>query len=154
MPTIKLTTLINCPIERCFDLSRSIDLHLASASKSQEKAIAGKKSGLIGFNETVTWQATHFGFKLKLTSKITAYEKPYYFTDEQINGPFKSFKHQHFFNQVDDKVIMKDLLEFQTPLGAVGKLFNKIILTNYLKNFLLERNATIKEMAEKNSRFT
>ena len=54
MPTIYLTIEINAPIERCFDLSRSIDLHTLSTSHTNEKAIAGVTSGLIGLNEEVT----------------------------------------------------------------------------------------------------
>ena len=47
MPTINLTTEINAPIEICFDLSRSIDLHKQSMEHTKEEAIAGRTSGLI-----------------------------------------------------------------------------------------------------------
>lgn len=71
MPCIKIETTIHAPVQRCFDLSRSIDLHQISTIETKERAIAGKTSGLIGLNETVTWQAKHFGITQKLTSKIT-----------------------------------------------------------------------------------
>jgi hypothetical protein len=61
MPKIELTTHINAPIGRVFDLSRSIDLHMESTKKTGEKAIAGKTSGLIELGETVIWRAKHFG---------------------------------------------------------------------------------------------
>jgi hypothetical protein len=86
MPIIKLTTEINSTLEICFDLSRSIDLHKISTSKTNEEAIEGKTKGLINLNETVTWKATHFGVRQKLTSKITAFDRPYYFVDEQTKG--------------------------------------------------------------------
>ena len=57
-----------------FDLSRSIDFHMESASKTQERAIEGKTCGLIELGETVTWEAVHFGVKQQLTTKITAME--------------------------------------------------------------------------------
>ena len=44
-----------------FDLSRSIDLHKISTEQTNQQAIAGKTSGLIGINENVTWRAKHFG---------------------------------------------------------------------------------------------
>ena len=56
MPKIEITTAIKAPLEICFDLARSIDLHKISTAKSKEQAIAGVTSGLIGMNETVTWQ--------------------------------------------------------------------------------------------------
>ncbi len=148
MPVIKLKTEINAPIEICFDLSRSIDLHAISTAGTNEEAIAGRTSGLINLNETVTWQATHFGIRQKLTSKITAFERPVYFVDEQVNGIFKSIFHQHHFEQTGDKTIMTDIFEFHAPYGILGKLFNKLVLKTYMKNFLIKRNGIIREFAE------
>ncbi|MBD0294000.1 MAG: cell division protein, partial [Flavisolibacter sp.] len=45
MPFIHLTTFIAAPIERVFDLSRSINLHKASMKAYNERPIAGKISG-------------------------------------------------------------------------------------------------------------
>lgn len=148
MPVIVLTTEIKSTLETCFDLARSIDLHKISTVQTNEKAIAGKTKGLINLNETVTWKATHFGIRQKLTSKITAYDRPHYFRDEQTKGIFKSMVHHHKFEQIEDKIIMKDIFEFHSPFGILGKIFNKLILTNYLKKFLKTRNQIIKEFAE------
>ncbi len=148
MPIIELTTTINAPIQRCFDLSRSIDLHKISTAKTNEKAIDGIVCGLINLNETVTWQATHFGIRQQLTSKITAFQSPHYFIDEQVKGIFKSFQHKHLFQEIDNKVFMVDIFDFQSPFGFVGRLFNYFVLTNYLKKLLIVRNNVIKEYAE------
>lgn len=148
MPTITLYTPIKAPIEVCFDLARSIDFHQFTSSKTKEKAIAGTTSGLISLNEFVTWEATHFGVKQKLTSKITIFEKPYHFRDEQIKGAFKNFYHDHFFESKNNQTIMKDVFCFESPFGFVGTIFNNLLLTNYMKIFLQERNNFIKEYAE------
>lgn len=148
MPIIKLETKIYSTIEICFDLSRSIDLHKISTSKTNEEAIDGVTSGLIELNEFVTWEATHFGINQKLTSKVTAFEKPYFFVDEQLKGAFKSLHHQHKFEQINEIVIMKDIFEFHSPFGVFGKIFNKFILTDYLTRFLIQRNNIIKDFAE------
>ncbi|MEP6627252.1 MAG: SRPBCC family protein [Ginsengibacter sp.] len=148
MPGIELVNEINSTIEICFDLSRSIDLHKISTATTNEEAIAGRTLGLINLNEFVTWQATHFGFRQKLTSKITAFEKPNYFVDEQLKGAFKSIRHEHIFEASEGKVIMKDIFEFQSPFGVFGQLFNKLILTRYLRKLLIERNRVIKDFAE------
>ena len=76
MPTIKLETHINAPIQLCFDLSTSIDLHKISTAATNEKAIAGTTEGLINLNECVTWEATHFGIRQQLTTKITGFDSP------------------------------------------------------------------------------
>ena len=111
MPTIQLETIIDAPIELCFDLSTSIDLHKLSTGKTNEQAIAGRTSGLIQLNETVTWQATHFGIRQKLTSKITAYERPFHFRDEMLKGTFKSICHDHYFEYRNEPIF--DLHNFR-----------------------------------------
>lgn len=148
MPTIELETQIKSEIETCFDLSRSIDLHQISTAKTNEKAIDGRTSGLINYDEFVIWQATHFGVSQKLASKITAFNRPFHFRDEQFKGAFKYIIHDHYFEVKDNKVIMKDVFKFQSPLGYIGKLFDKIVLTNYLTKLLINRNNIIKEYAE------
>lgn len=149
MPTIRLETIIDARIELCFDLSTSIDLHKLSTGKTNEQAIAGRTSGLIRLNETVTWQATHFGVRQKLTSKITAYERPFHFRDEMLKGAFKSICHDHYFEYRDEQTVMTDVFCFESPLGFLGRAFNRLVLTKYLTHFLKERNALIKEYAER-----
>ena len=150
MSTIHLTTVINSEIHKVFDLARDIDLHQKSTSKTNEKAIAGRISGLIELNETVTWRAKHLGFYQTHQSKIIEMEKPYRFTDVMLKGRFKSFRHQHLFKKEGQNTIMTDILEFESPFGIIGQLFNYFFLKNYMKNFLLERNKMIKNTAENN----
>lgn len=148
MPVIQLETFIHSEIEICFDLARSIDLHSISTSHTKERAIAGRTQGLIESGESVTWQAIHFGFRQKLTSKITAFERPFHFRDEQVQGIFKSIKHDHYFEKTDGGVLMKDVFDYEAPCGLTGRIFEKLILTRYLKKFLERRNVVIKHYAE------
>jgi ligand-binding SRPBCC domain-containing protein len=148
MPTILLTTKINAPIKRCFDLSRSIDLHKLSTSKTNEKAVAGVTTGLIGLFESVTWRAKHFGIYQILETKITAFISPEYFESSMVRGAFKSIFHKHIFEESNGKTIMKDDFSFEAPFGFAGRLFSKLILFNYMKRLLEERNLLIKQVAE------
>ena len=148
MPTIHLTTFIAAPIERVFDLARSIDLHKKSMAHTNEEAIAGTTSGLIALNESVTWKAKHL-FKIRiLKSSITQMEKPFLFTDEMVTGDFKSMKHEHHFKKVNNGSLMIDMFFFETPYGSAGKILNAVFLTNYLKKLLEQRNNIIKDFAE------
>ena len=73
-----------------------------------------------------------------------------YFVDEQLKGHFKYFKHQHFFEQKENYVEVKDVLEYETPFGILGKLFDKLLLKKHLTEFILHRNAILKDLTEKN----
>lgn len=148
MTTIHLTTKINAPIKRCFDLSLSIDLHKRSTSKTNETAVAGITTGLIGLNETVTWRAKHFGIYQQMETKITALTSPVYFESNMVRGAFKSILHKHIFEEENGFTIMKDEFSFEAPFGLAGKIFSNLVLFNYMKTLLQERNQLIKEVAE------
>jgi ligand-binding SRPBCC domain-containing protein len=148
MTTINLTTKIKAPIETVFDVSRNIDIHQQSASKSKEVAIAGIIFGLINLDETVTWRGKHFGFYLTHKSRITAMNFYDYFVDEMEEGYFKSFKHQHFFEEINGVTTMTDELQYETPFGIFGKLFDFTFLKKHLTDFLLERNKILKAVSE------
>lgn len=149
MTTIKIITNYYAPIETVFDTNRNIDIHQQSASKTKEVAIAGITSGLINKNETVTWKGKHFGVYLTHQSLISEMDFPTYFVDEQLKGQFKSFKHQHFFEQKENYVEVTDVLEYETPFGIFGQLFDQLLLKKHLTNFILHRNAVLKDLAEK-----
>ena len=150
MPLIKLETTVNAPIERVFDLSRSIDLHRASMNKHGEKAVAGVREGLIKLDESVTWEAMHFGIRQKLTSKITAFERPRYFRDSLVSGAFARFDHDHFFEEIKTGTLMKDVFDYDSPFWIFGKIADALFLEKYMTKILSERNRLIKETAESN----
>ena len=148
MPVITIITEIKAPQLRCFELSRSIDLHKASMGHTGERAIAGCTSGLICEGETVTWSAVHFGIRQQLQVRITEMRSPDYFRDEMLRGAFHSFRHEHIFSHSNGITLMKDVFDFRSPLGPLGHLANKLFLTAYMTRLLTQRNDIIKEYAE------
>lgn len=148
MPTIHLSTAIAAPVDRVFDLARSIDLHTESTASTGERAVAGVTSGLIGPGEQVTWRARHFGVWQKLTVRITAFERPTHFADTMLRGAFRRMEHHHYFEPSAAGTIMRDEFTFESPLGVLGRLAEALFLTRYMRAFLLERNRVIKDTAE------
>jgi len=148
MPVIKLQIEIKAPIERVFDLARCIDLHEATMSRHNEKAIDGVVKGLINKDETVTWEATHFGIRQRLTSKIMIYERPKHFRDSMVSGAFKRFDHDHFFDETAEGALMTDVFDYTSPLRILGSIADVLFLEKYMMRMLSERNELIKEVAE------
>lgn len=145
---IELETEIEAPVERVFDLARSIDAHCSSTGASGERAVAGRTSGLIESGETVTWEARHFGVRQKLTVRVTGMDRPRMFADEMTKGAFASMRHVHHFREVENRTIMRDEFHFMAPLGILGRIAEQCFLIRYMKGFLVERNRVLKEMAE------
>ena len=148
MPVIELSTLIHAPRERVFDLARSIDAHQDSTGGTEERAVAGVTKGLIGLNEEVTWEARHFGVRQKLTVRVTRFERPAHFQDVMIAGAFKSMVHDHWFVEQPDGTLMRDRFEFQSPLGLLGSIADRLFLTSYMRGFIVRRNEVLKQLAE------
>lgn len=142
MPVIRIETRIAAPIEMCFDLSRYIDLHMRSTPGTNEVAVAGVTSGLIGLGESVTWEATHFGVRQRLTSKITAFDRPVHFRDSMVEGAFARFDHDHYFRSDGSETIMLDVFDYTSPLGMLGQMADRLFLMRCMRR-LLEKRAEI-----------
>src|SRR5690348_12575478 len=151
MPLIRLETFIQAPIERCFDLSRSVELHRGSVAHTKERAVAGVTTGILKLGDTVTWEAVHFGVKQCLTVQITELEKPSRFTDEMLEGAFHHLRHTHEFFSRSNGTLMIDHFLFRSPFGPVGWLADTLVLTRYMRNLLRARNSFLKQLAEESS---
>jgi ligand-binding SRPBCC domain-containing protein len=146
---IELSTRIHAPPERCFDLARSVDLHTHSTAATGERAVGGVVHGLLGPGQQVTWRARHFGVRQTLTSRITAYDRPRHFRDSMVRGAFRRFDHDHYFERAPDGgTVMRDVFDYEAPLGPLGRLVERLLLTRYLRRFLEERNRQVKAVAE------
>ncbi len=148
MPVITLSTRIKAPITTVFDLSRSIDLHIESTADTNERAVAGRTSGLIGLGETVTWEAAHFLVRQRLTSRIVAYQRPIHFRDSMVAGAFKRFDHDHFFTIDSNETVMTDTFDYTSPCAWLGSIADVLFLKRYMMNLLVKRNQLIKTVAE------
>ncbi|WP_203289444.1 SRPBCC family protein [Metabacillus sp. cB07] len=149
MPTIKHEVYIHAPIEVCFDLARSVDVHMETTSRTQEKAVDGVTSGLMERGDSVTWEAVHLGVRQRLTAKITEMKRPYQFTDVMVNGAFRSFTHTHEFKESGTGTIMKDSFSYESPFGILGKMADLLFLERYMRNFIAARALELKRIAEK-----
>jgi ligand-binding SRPBCC domain-containing protein len=142
MQCIETTTVIRAPIERCFDLARSVEVHLAGNVHYGEQAVAagGVTSGLLNAGDRVAWRARHFFIRWTLTSEITGMERPAWFQDAMIRGPFRSMSHDHHFRALlSCETEMRDVFCFAAPVPFLGR---------YMRRLLEERNAVIRSIAE------
>lgn len=148
MPLIVLETTIEAPVERVFDLARSVEVHNFSVRQTKERAIAGRTAGLMQRDDRVTWQGNHFGMRQELEVQITGLVRPHFFEDTMIRGAFAFMRHRHYFNPDFGKTVMRDEFEYSVPFGRLGRFVERSFLTSYMRRFLRERNAILKMLAE------
>ena len=148
MPVIQIETFIRAPIERCFDLARDAEAHVASTAGTGERLVERTGAGLLGLGDTVTFEAVHFRLKQRLTSRITRFEPPRLFEDRMVRGAFHSFAHLHEFRPDENGTVMLDRFEYRSPLGPLGLLADWLFLERYMRRFLTERAQYLKRAAE------
>jgi ligand-binding SRPBCC domain-containing protein len=151
MVTLRELTVIRAPIARCFDLARSVEAHLTGNVHWGEAAVAegGIHSGLVDLGQRVTWRAKHFAVWQRLTSEITALNRPVYFQDTMVEGPFHCMQHDHIFRATSpDMTEMEDIFRFAAPVRVIGRVAEILVLRRYMRSLLRERNAVLKELAE------
>ena len=144
MTWIELQTSICAPQERCFDLARSVELHLDAATDTRERVVGGVDRGLLGLGDEVVWEARHFGLWHRLSTQITVFDRPRKFRDEMIDGPFRQLVHDHSFEPTDQGTIMRDTFGFASALRPLDRL----ALKPHLRRFLERRNEAIRQAAE------
>ncbi len=145
---IELEMVVLAPIERVFDLTRSVEVHLASAKDTEERPVGGKTSGLLELGDEITWRARHFGVVQELTSRMTAFDRPNHFRDSMVRGAFTRFDHDHFFDATPDGTRCRDVFDFDAPLGPLGWIAERLLLERHMRLFLEERARHIKHVAE------
>lgn len=147
MTTIELITELPLTPDEAFDLSLDVNVHADSMAASREAAVAGITSGRMALDDQVTWRAWHFGVPRRMTSRITALERPSRFVDEQVQGPFARFRHEHVFESMENATRMIDRIEFAAPLGWFGLVAERLVLTGYLRTLIKRRNAYLASRA-------
>ncbi len=148
MPVINLVTEIHAPIERCFDLCRDLETHTRTVADTRERLVGDKKEGLAELGDVLVFEAVHFGVRQRLTSQITEVVRPALFVDVALSGAFQSLTHRHEFAAVPGGTLMRDCLEWTSPLGVLGRIADGLFLKRHMLRFLVTRNRNLKAIIE------
>ena len=149
MARIEVDTFIRASPAACYALALNVQAHLDSTQHTGERVLDGPASGCLALGDVVTWEARHLGVRQRLTVRITAASPPHYFRDELVRGAFKTLRHDHYFEAVAGGTRMRDVFEFSSPAGLIGRWFDRLFLTRYLTRFLRSRNAILKQQLER-----
>lgn len=148
MSTIHVTTFVAAPAARVFDLSRNLSIYRKIFKQGAEQFSSTAGGNLLNQGDTILINAKHLGKIRSVTLKITAYNKPWFYTEEQIRGDLFSYKHEHHFKEAENGAIMIDIIEYEYPRDMIGKLLGKLYMKKYMEELVNTRNRLIKDYAE------
>jgi ligand-binding SRPBCC domain-containing protein len=138
----EVVTAVAAPPDQVFAVCLDVEAHTRSMADSSERAVDGRTRGELSLGDTVTFQARHFGLPWRLKARITSYDRPRHFVDEQESGPFKRWHHAHHFEpDGHGGTIMRDVIDFASPLGLVGRIVDRFVLVRYMAHLISIRNA-------------
>ena len=142
MQHFEVVTAVAAPPDQVFAVCLDVESHTRSMADSSERAVGGKTRGELALGDTVTFQARHLGLTWRLKARITSYDRPRSFVDEQESGPFKRWRHAHHFEPDGaGSTIMRDVIDFASPLGPVGGIVDRLLLSRYMPHLIRIRNA-------------
>jgi len=149
MITIQVETVIEAPIEKCFDLARSLSTHVATTGSSRERIVSRHGRDLLELGDEVTFEAFHLGVRQRLASRIVEFERPAFFVDQMLKGAFRFLRHLHEFEEMPEgSTKMVDTLDFESPFGPIGWVVDRIFLRRYMTRFIRRRGNALKKVAE------
>ena len=86
------------------------------------------------------------GFKTKWVTEITHVQKPDYFVDIQLYGPYKLWHHKHFITSIERGVLIEDLVHYRIPFGLLGKILHPLIVKPKLENIFNVRTEKMHQL--------
>jgi ligand-binding SRPBCC domain-containing protein len=150
MAGITITTLINAPVEVCFDAARDVALHAASAAFSGERLVVpGRLDGVLETGDLVCFEGRHLGIRQTFCARITEVRRPERFVDEMERGIFRWLRHVHSFERAGDQTRMRDDLIWETPLGILGRIADKMFLEHHMRTFVTTKQTHLKGLIER-----
>jgi ligand-binding SRPBCC domain-containing protein len=90
-------------------------------------------------------------FKVRWVAKHTRYEPPHLFEDVQVEGPFRSWHHRHIVSPHSEGAILRDEIEYQPPLGFIGKAVAPLLIDRRLRRLFEYRHQVTREWCERSS---
>ncbi len=83
------------------------------------------------------------GIPLRWRTEISKVDKPNFFMDKQVKGPYALWEHTHRFIKKDNGVLMQDEVKYQLPLGFMGSIVHNFIVKEKIRKIFKFREETL-----------
>ena len=149
MPLIHETVHVRAPVARCFDLTRSVDLHVDSSPGIAARAVDGRRTGLSTEGDWTVWSARFFGLRFRMTTRIEHFTPPHRFEDRLMRGLLRRFTHAYRCDPLPDGTCaLSDHLTVEAPFPPFGRLVERLYLQRRMRILVRQRLHAIKTVAE------
>ena len=149
MPLVRCELAVRAPPERCFDLARSVDLHVDSSLDIAARAVGGRRTGLSERGDATVWSARFLGVRFRMETRIEGFARPTQFRDVLRRGLLRRFEHLYSFAPLPDGgCLVSDELLIEAPVPVLGRLAERVYLLPRMRFLVRRRLLQIKAVAE------
>ena len=148
MQILEKSIIIDCPVKKAFDFHSDTN-NLKKITPDSIKVKILKMDLPLKEGSEILLDITQFGFlKNKWLIRLTEFKENSQITDTQISGPFKSWVHEHIFEEAAGKTKMTDKIRYELPFGILGKLADKILVNKMIGKQFEFRHKVTKSLLE------
>jgi hypothetical protein len=105
--------------------------------------VIGSSDPEIRLGTTVRYRLHLHGIPLSWESRIAEYQEGVIFADEMVKGPYRRWYHRHVFRQTAAGVEIEDVVDYQLPLGPLGRIAHAAVVRRQLTAIFDFRRARI-----------
>lgn len=161
MPRVSYKVLLDAPLEAVWAFYEDVEHGLAALSPpGLQLRITRADRPAPGAQVTMRMKLpprSWVGRETRWTARFTDYRPPRgqpphreaSFVDEQVEGPFKSWRHEHRFSETLDegrpKVRVVDDVAYGVPLGPIGLVLDRILIRPMINRMFAHRHRVLRE---------
>ncbi|MDP9457948.1 MAG: SRPBCC family protein [Actinomycetota bacterium] len=82
-----------------------------------------------------------FGVPLRWQARISRWQPPMEFVDQQVRGPYRLWEHTHRFHEHGDRTIIEDVVRYGLPLRPFGEVFHPLVRLQLDRIFRFRQSA-------------
>ena len=83
---------------------------------------------------------------IKWVTIFEEYDPPHGFTDVQARGPYRLWRHEHSFEDLGDRTLMRDRVQYELPFGILGSIVHRLIVARQLERIFDYRTRRIRKL--------
>jgi len=94
----------------------------------------------------ITYRIRWAGLPMTWKTVITEYAPPDFFVDEQVEGPYRLWRHRHEFTAGAEGVLVTDRVDYALPFGRIGHAAHAVAIGRQLIGIFQYRQAALAQI--------
>lgn len=123
---------VAAPIERVFDFFTDLNTLVQLTPPFVRLRILSTETKIWGPGQRLEYEIRPFVLPLRWVSEITEFDPPFRFTDEQVKGPYRRWRHVHHFYPLSTGTLIVDDVTYEIPFGFLGRIVHRIVIRRQL----------------------